>query len=124
MKNIKQAEPLPDYWRHHIQAWQQTDKAQISYCRAHDLSYHRFTYWRRKLLVPGTTSRQVVPHSSFAPVKAVSPGVCSHLTATLPGKKRFETDSKCWIFGRVPGSLKSSLSGGFFCFFVTAHFNK
>ena len=84
MKNIKPSESLSDYWRHHIQAWQQTDKTQSSYCRAHDLNYHRFTYWRRKLLAPDTSSRQVVPRSSFVPVKSVSPGVCSHLTATLP----------------------------------------
>ena len=84
MKNIKPSESRSDYWHHHIQAWQQTDKTQSSYCRAHDLNYHRFTYWRRKLLAPDTSSRQVVPRSSFVPVKAVSPGVCSHLTATLP----------------------------------------
>ncbi len=84
MKTIKPAVTLSDYWSQHIQSWQQTDKSQSSYCRAHDLNYHRFTYWRRKLLAPDTAVRQVVPSSSFVPVKAISPGVDSSLTATLP----------------------------------------
>ncbi len=84
MKTIKPAESLSDYWRHHIQAWQQTDKTQSSYCRAHDLNYHRFTYWRRKLIAPRSSTRQAIQRSGFVPVKAASELVSSNLTATLP----------------------------------------
>ncbi len=83
MKTIKQSESLSDYWHHHIQSWQQTDTNQSSYCRAHDLNYHRFTYWRRKLNAPRSDIRQAVLRSGFVPVKAVSQ-VSSTLTATLP----------------------------------------
>lgn len=84
MKTIKPAESLSDYWHHHIQSWQQTDINQSSYCRTHELNYHRFTYWRRKLIAPRPSTRQAIQRSGFVPIKAISPGVSSGLTATLP----------------------------------------
>ena len=84
MKTIKTADSLSDYWLHHIQRWQQTDTNQSSYCRAHDLNYHRFTYWRRKLIASESDTRQDVLRSGFVPVKAVPPVAPSNLTATLP----------------------------------------
>ena len=91
MKTIKPAESLSDYWRHHIQRWQQTDQNQSIYCRvnvrpeyANELNYHRFTYWRRKLIAPRSSTRQAVQRSNFVPVKAAPALVSSNLTATLP----------------------------------------
>lgn len=84
MKTFKPSQSLSDYWSHHIQSWQQTDSSQSSYCRAHDLNYHRFTYWRRKLISPRSVTRQAVLRSGFVPVKAVTPTVSSNLIATLP----------------------------------------
>ena len=84
MKTNKPSESLSDYWHHHIQRWQQTDQNQSRYCRANDLNYHRFTYWRRKLIAPRAVTRQVVLRPGFVPVKAISPVVSSSLTATLP----------------------------------------
>lgn len=83
MKTIKQSESLLDYWSGHIERWQQTDTTQSSYCRTHNLNYHRFTYWRRKLNTSGKGTRQAVMRSSFVPVKPV-PQVFTNLTATLP----------------------------------------
>lgn len=84
MKIIKQSKSLSDYWHHHIQSWQQTDNTQSSYCRTHNLNYHRFIYWRRKLTAYGPGTRQGVLRSGFVPVKAAPPVVSSNLTATLP----------------------------------------
>ena len=36
-------------WRKHITTWQQSGLSQASYCKQHDLIYHRFGYWYRKL---------------------------------------------------------------------------
>ncbi len=83
MQTIKQSEPLLDYWGRHIQSWQQTGKTQSSYCRTHDLNYHRFTYWRRKLSTPGKGARQAVIRSGFVAVKPASQ-VSTNLIATLP----------------------------------------
>ena len=84
MKTIKPAESLSDYWGQHIQSWGETDTSQSSYCRTHDLNYHRFTYWRRKLIAPRSSIRQAVQRSNFVPIKAAPALVSSSLTATLP----------------------------------------
>lgn len=39
----------PTHWQAHIEAWQQTPQSQAAYCRAHQLSQHQFSYWKRKL---------------------------------------------------------------------------
>lgn len=36
------------YWREHINSWQDSGQSQTEYCRRHDLTYHRFVYWREK----------------------------------------------------------------------------
>ena len=84
MKTNKPAESLSDYWGQHIQSWGQTDTSQSSYCRTHELNYHRFTYWRRKLIAPRSSTRQSVQRSNFVPVNTASSLVSSSLTATLP----------------------------------------
>jgi len=35
-------------WQQHIQSWQASGSTQISYCRCHDLKFHRFVYWKNK----------------------------------------------------------------------------
>ncbi len=86
MNTTKNTASLSDYWRQHIQCWHQTDLSQIAYCRSHHLSYHRFTYWRRKL---SPTDQQTQPpvRSGFVPVKACASSSIHRtpgLTATLP----------------------------------------
>ena len=36
-------------WTSHVEAWKESGLSQIDYCRQHDLSRHRFTYWKCKL---------------------------------------------------------------------------
>lgn len=36
------------YWKKQIENWQSSGMSQSSYCRKHDLKFHRFVYWRRK----------------------------------------------------------------------------
>ncbi len=49
MPGKAESEALASYWQQQIEAWQSSGQAQQSYCRANELSYHRFGYWRRKL---------------------------------------------------------------------------
>ncbi len=35
-------------WQAHLDAWALTELSQVEYCRQNDLSYNRFTYWKRK----------------------------------------------------------------------------
>ena len=37
------------YWREQLAAWQASDLSGQAFCREHDLVYHQFGYWRRKL---------------------------------------------------------------------------
>jgi hypothetical protein len=82
MNTVKPSKPLSDFWNQQITKWQQTDQSQIGYCRAHDLDYHRFTYWRRKF-ASLMKKNEIAVRSSFVPVKACSTK-SSELTATLP----------------------------------------
>ena len=43
-----EAESLARYWLQQIEAWQSSGQTQQAYCKANELSYHRFGYWRRK----------------------------------------------------------------------------
>ena len=75
-----------DFWTQQIQHWQQSGASQSAYCRDHKLSYHRFTYWRRKLAPSAARDRLKRPgvSSGFAPVEPLSAVPSSGLTATLP----------------------------------------
>jgi len=37
------------FWSSHIACWQAGELSQSEYCRRHELKFHRFVYWRRKL---------------------------------------------------------------------------
>ena len=55
------------YWRERIEAWRLSGQSQQAYCRANDLSYPRFIYWRRRLTeADGSSQRRRL--SAFVPV--------------------------------------------------------
>ena len=102
MSTEKQVEPLADYWSKHIQNWQRTEQSQSAYCKAHDLNYHRFTYWRRKLASKDQSSAL---RSGFVPVKPCPSITPSGLTATLPNGVLLEgiTDSNLSVVKQLLG---------------------
>jgi hypothetical protein len=40
------------FWKNHVEHWQQSGLSQRSYCRKHDLKTNHFYYWRRRILSP------------------------------------------------------------------------
>lgn len=84
MSTTKQTESLSTLWASHIQSWQKTQQSQSAYCRDHDLNYHRFTYWRRKLVNQASLARKPAQRSGFIPVEPCSSVAAQNLTATLP----------------------------------------
>jgi hypothetical protein len=53
-------------WQQHITAWQQSGLSQAAFCKAHQLSYHQFLYWRQKLEhqatdSPSAQAKQLIP---------------------------------------------------------------
>ncbi len=53
----KQAKSL---WPVHIEQWQISGLSQAAYCRLHDLSPHKFNYWKRKS-PPGCEVKSRIP---------------------------------------------------------------
>ncbi len=84
MSAAKQIESLFTLWASHVQSWQKTQQSQSAYCRDHDLNYHRFTYWRRKLVKQANPARHPVQRSGFIPIEPCSAEAAQSLTATLP----------------------------------------
>ena len=37
------------HWQHWISRWQQSSQSQAAFCDTHNLVYHQFTYWRRRV---------------------------------------------------------------------------
>lgn len=83
MNPAQPTESLSTYWSQHIQSWQKTNQNQSAYCRAHELNYHRFTYWRRKLSGQVRRTQPTVQRPAFVPVKPCSIAD-EGLTAILP----------------------------------------
>ena len=83
MHKKNQSETLSTVWGTHIQGWQTTEQSQSAYCKAHDLNYHCFIYWRRKLV--GATKRKTKParSSAFVPVQSSPIIVVEDLSLTL-----------------------------------------
>jgi hypothetical protein len=49
-----------DHWKRHIETWQASGLLQSEYCRRHNLSYHRFIYWKKRF-VKSETATKFVP---------------------------------------------------------------
>ncbi len=77
MSGAAESGELAEYWQVQINSWRTSEVSQAAFCKAHDLSYHRFTYWRRKFDERHAKSR------GFALVKYRSVGT-SNLSVALP----------------------------------------
>ena len=49
------------YWQQHIDEWQSSELSGTQYCQAHQLTYHCFIYWRRKLASQDDVARHHDP---------------------------------------------------------------
>lgn len=76
------SQPRRRFWEHHIERWQSSGLSQAAYCRKHQLSAHRFYYWRRRLLA----SQERV---SFLPVALSASPVQSHPTIRIHAPNGF-----------------------------------
>jgi hypothetical protein len=67
MPDKAEPEALTRYWLQQIEAWQSSGQTQQAYCKTHELSYHRFGYWRRKFLRQSQAAQRR-KGSGFVPV--------------------------------------------------------
>jgi len=71
------------YWQQHIDQCQALAMSGSAYCKQHQLSYHKFVYWRRKLR-DADSEPAAAQASGF--IKVVPAQRCSTtLTLILPG---------------------------------------
>lgn len=71
------------FWQEQIDACQASGLSGQAFCKQHDLSYHRFVYWRRKL--SRTPPDQPASASGFVSVTQAQPASINHeLTLALP----------------------------------------
>lgn len=80
-KQDKTAE-LTEYWQQRVAGWQASGQSQKAFCEANDLNFHRFGYWRRKLLNRMDAGRQ--KNSGFVPVTLHSQPPPTALSIQLP----------------------------------------
>lgn len=73
---------LAAYWQQQVADWQTSGQSQKAFCEVNDLNFHRFGYWRRKLLHRADTGRQ--KDSGFVPVTLHSQPVATALSIQLP----------------------------------------
>ena len=88
-------EPQPNskqFWKEHVNQWNETSVSQASYCQEHRLSIKRFGYWKRKLLgVAQATTTEKNPNGfiQITP-KQYPPTQISTLVIELPNQLRIE----------------------------------
>ena len=76
------SEALTTYWREQIEAWQASGESQQAFCQQHELSYHRFTYWRRKLADQAVERQRM--QSALVPVRHQPTSSETTLSLVLP----------------------------------------
>jgi hypothetical protein len=84
MHEENKSESLSTSWKAHIQDWQTTEQSQSAYCKAQDLNYHCFIYWRRKIFGPTKPKVKSVQPSAFVSVQSNPMIVAEDLSLTLP----------------------------------------
>jgi hypothetical protein len=60
-------------WQAHLRVWRNSGLSGAEYCRQHNLSYHTFTYWKRKIGI----HREAPVHFVSVPAVRISPGTTS-----------------------------------------------
>ena len=68
----------PDQWQAIIKQWQASGLSAAAFCQQHDVVYHNFLYWRRKLGKP--VSHKLVPVGPDLPLS-----VADNIELALPG---------------------------------------
>ena len=46
-------------WKQHLEDWKASGLTQVDYCQRHDLSRHRFQYWKKKFAHPASSTSLV-----------------------------------------------------------------
>ena len=104
MEKEKQVHPQArhEFWKHHLECWQETDLTQAAYCRLHNLRSNRFTYWKKKIFrlttatelvqIPEETIR-VTMDNFFEPPQSPGLKICSPSGFSVEISENFSPDT-------------------------------
>lgn len=74
-------------WQAHLAAQAKSGLSRSEYCRRQQISYHAFTYWRKKLNKTADNNIALVPITlQTEPRRGIGFGSAADLTLVLPGK--------------------------------------
>ena len=73
-----------NYWKEWIENWKDSSLSQRKFCKANDLPYARFLYWRRKHGLDSGTRRATTPASGGFATVDYRAEVSGGLTLSLP----------------------------------------
>jgi transposase-like protein len=69
-KNLT-TEEKRQYWKTHIQAWQESGQSQIEYCRNHNIKKSTLGYWRTRLTRENGFVEVPVEIASTTPIEII-----------------------------------------------------
>ena len=84
MNDTMSPEALQQYWRNHVTAWENLGLSGQGYCNEHQLTYHRFVYWRQKYRENVDSRPASKKNSGFTAVVRSNASAKSGLTVVLP----------------------------------------
>lgn len=83
MNDVTEPQTLATYWKQQVEAWKLSGLSQNKFCKANELSYHRFVYWRGKFEGVARGRRTQDGSGGFAAVN-YRPDGDQGLTLSLP----------------------------------------
>lgn len=83
MKHPADPKALSAYWRQHVDAGKASGLSCAQFCKANDINYHRFIYWRQKFEAAGRHQNSPSETGGFAAVRVQPDGHCE-LSLSLP----------------------------------------
>lgn len=73
-KQLRSRKEKYNFWKNHVQQWQQSNLSQAEYCRHNNLSIKTFGYRKRRILGSSEESQSFLPVTIHAePVRAFEP---------------------------------------------------
>ena len=97
-----------EYWRSHIERWQESGSSQTEYCKEHGLKDHQFTYWKKQIIRTGAATEFVsVNLSSFTNKHLPQPGNLLRVVVSNGLKVEVEAGFDPHLLGQLIVALRT-----------------
>ena len=72
MNELSDPQARHAYWQQQVNTWKESGLSGAKFCKASDLSYHRFVYWRQKLGYSAASKKTAPAASGFTRIAVQS----------------------------------------------------